>query len=146
MSWTEEDIRAVMDDHRPGNEGFCLCAWGPMNLTTQIFDADHLIDLLGRRTANLVPLGDFVHTVQQLAYEDGVPAADLPGFTPDLPPPVEEPDYLKYDGVDPSPDSHTCNCLGNGGACWYCYRGWHDECTSDQHGRGSTKCTLGRTT
>jgi hypothetical protein len=56
-----------------------------------------------------------------------VPVSDLPGFVP-----------------GETSDPYACNCLGKGGACWRCYQGDHDRCTSDQHGRGSTRCSWGQ--
>lgn len=51
--WTEEQIRAVMDTHRPGNEGYCLCAWKlsrdgrlPHMKAGPEFTVDHLIEKL----------------------------------------------------------------------------------------------------
>jgi hypothetical protein len=47
-SFTEAEIRAVMAHHRPGNEGYCLCAWSIAGPTGQEFDVDHLLDELKR--------------------------------------------------------------------------------------------------
>ena len=48
-SFTEDEIRAVMAHHRPGNEGYCLCAWGlSMSSSDQEFTVDHLLDELKR--------------------------------------------------------------------------------------------------
>lgn len=44
--WTEEQIRQVMDDHRPGNEGYCLCAWAFSGNPDQEFTVDHFIEKL----------------------------------------------------------------------------------------------------
>jgi len=45
-AYTEAEIRAAMKHHRPGNEGYCVCAWGIENSPDTVFDEDHLIDLL----------------------------------------------------------------------------------------------------
>lgn len=47
MSWTEEQIRTVMKEHYPANEGDCSCAWSvPSTNIYQAFTADHLIEEL----------------------------------------------------------------------------------------------------
>jgi hypothetical protein len=46
VTFTEDDIRHVMKHHRPGNEGYCLCAWGVGADHSQEFTADHLLDKL----------------------------------------------------------------------------------------------------
>lgn len=46
MSYTEAQIREAMKKHRPGNEGYCVCAWDIDTDPNQEFDADHLIDVL----------------------------------------------------------------------------------------------------
>jgi hypothetical protein len=46
--YTEDEIRAAMERHGPGNEGYCLCSWGPGNAPSMdfVFDVDHLMDVL----------------------------------------------------------------------------------------------------
>ncbi len=45
-SFTSKDIRHVMESHRPGNEGYCLCAWAVGANHDQEFTVDHLLDEL----------------------------------------------------------------------------------------------------
>lgn len=49
--YTEEQIRAVMADHRPGNEGSCLCSW-KIGHPDVVFTADHLIEVLQSMDGN----------------------------------------------------------------------------------------------
>ena len=50
QTWNEEQIRAVMEKHHPGNEGYCTCSWGIGANSGQFFDTDHLIDMLEEET------------------------------------------------------------------------------------------------
>lgn len=47
VTFTEAQLREAMKHHRPGNEGYCLCAW---RITApnpqQEFTVGHLIDVL----------------------------------------------------------------------------------------------------
>lgn len=47
LMWTEEQIREVMNLHRPVQEGDCLCAWQVHSPTPyQDFTPDHFVDKL----------------------------------------------------------------------------------------------------